>query len=94
VSGFGSEKQRRMLTYFLSQVRETFIYNFHNPELNYQTKDEEDFSRNFARFINEANVIEISEQLELAMRQIAQNANPRVVFFDLALQIIVLLIKK
>ena len=94
VSGFGREKQRRMLTYFLSQVRENFIYNFHNPELNYQTKDEEDFSRNFARFINEANVIEISEQLELAMRQIAQNANPRVVFFDLALQIIVLLIKK
>lgn len=94
VAAMGRERQKRFLDYCQRMIRENFIYNFHNPELNYQTKDEEDFSRNFARFINEANVIEISEQLELAMRQIAQNANPRVVFFDLALQIIVLLIKK
>ena len=94
VSAFGREKQRRMLTYFLSQVRENFMYNFHNAELNYQTKDEEEFSQKFARFINEANVVEISEQMELAMRQIGQNANPRIVFFDLAMQIIVLLIKQ
>lgn len=94
VCAFGREKQRRMLAYFISQVRENFIYNFHNPELNYQTQDEENFSRNFARFINEANVIPISELFDRALRDIGQNANGKIVFFDMALQMIVLLLKK
>jgi DNA polymerase-3 subunit delta' len=94
VSAFGREKQRRMLAYFMRQLRENFMYNFHQPELNYQTREEEEFSSKFARFINEANIIEINEQLEKAMVQIGQNANPKIVFFDLAMQTIVLLIKK
>ena len=94
VCAFGREKQRRMLAYFIGQVRENFIYNFHNPELNYQTQDEENFSRNFARFINEANVIPITELFDRAMRDIGQNANGKIVFFDIALQMIVLLLKK
>ena len=80
-----------MLIYFNRMVRESFVYNFHHAELNYMTQDEENFSKNFARFINEANVIEISEMLALAQRDIAQNANAKIVFFDMALQMIVLL---
>ena len=94
MSGYGREKQRRMLTYFMRLVRENFMYNFRNPELCYMTQEEEDFARNFARFINEANVIEISELMQRAIRDIGQNANPKIVFFDMALNIIVLLLKK
>ena len=94
VAAFGREKQKRMLAYFLQQVRENFIYNFHEAELNYQTRDEEDFSRNFARFINEANVVEISELYQRALRDIGQNANGKVVFFELALQTVILIKKK
>ena len=49
---------------------------------------------NFARFINEANVMEINDVLALAYRDIGQNANGKIVFFDLALKMIVLLIRK
>ena len=94
VSGYGREKQRRMLTYFLRLVRENFMYNFHQPELCYMTQDEENFARNFARFINESNVIGISELMQKAIRDIGQNANPKIVFFDMALNIIVLILKK
>jgi DNA polymerase-3 subunit delta' len=94
MSTMGREKQRRFLEYFLRLVRENFMYNFHNPELCYMTQREEDFARNFARFINEANVIPISELANLAIRDIGQNANAKIVFFDMALQIIVLLIQK
>ena len=94
IAGYGREKQRRMLTYFMVMVRENFIYNFHNPELNYMTAEEEDFSKNFARFINEANVVEIAELMDMARADIGQNANAKIVFFDLALQMIVLLIRK
>ena len=58
------------------------------------TQEEEAFAHNFARFVNEANVVEISELLQRCQRDIAQNANAKIVFFDLALKMIVLLIQK
>jgi len=94
LAGYGREKQKRMLSYFSHMVRENFMYNFHQPELNYMTQEEENFSHNFARFINEANVADISELLQKAQRDIGQNANAKIVFFDLALNMIVLLLRK
>lgn len=94
VAGYGRERQRRMLTYFMQMIRENFMYNFQQPEINYLTQEEENFTRNFSRYVNETNVIEINELMALAQRDIGQNANAKVVFFDLALQMIVLLIKK
>lgn len=93
VASYGREKQKRMLAYFLHLVRENFIYNFRNPALNYMTAEEEAFARNFARFINEANVIEISGLFDRAIRDIGQNANAKIVFFDLATHVIVALVK-
>lgn len=93
-AALGREKQRRMLAYFMRLVRENFMYNFHNPQLCYMTRDEENFARNFAPYINEANVIEMSELLNRAMRDIGQNANAKIVLFDMATHIIVSLIRK
>ena len=94
VSTFGREKQKRMLDYFMHMLRESFMYNFRQTELNYMTQEEENFAKNFARFINEANIIDISNLFEESKRFISQNANPKIVFFDMALKIIVLLIRK
>ena len=94
VAGYGREKQNRMLTYFIHLIRENFMYNFHNPELNYMTLEEENFSKNFARFINEANVVELTEVFDRAIRDIGQNANAKIVFFDIALKTIMLLLQK
>jgi DNA polymerase-3 subunit delta' len=55
---------------------------------------EEEFAKNFARFINEANILPITELVDRAIRDIGQNANAKIVFFDMALQMIVLLIQK
>ena len=94
VSGYGREKQRRMLTYFLRLIRENFMYNFHIEELCYMTQEEENFAKKFSRFINEANVIELTELMQKAIRDIGQNAASKIVFFDMALNVIVLLLKK
>jgi len=91
VAAFGREKQKRMLEYFGRMTRENFMYNFHIPDLNYMTKEEETFASRFSPFINEANVVEISELFGKARRDVAQNANGKIVFFDLTLQIILLL---
>ena len=94
MGAMGREKQKRFLEYFLRLVRENFMYNFQNAELCYMTQREEEFARNFARFINEANILSISDLANLAIRDIGQNANAKIVFFDMALQMIVLLIQK
>ena len=94
MAGFGREKQKRWLTYFLKMIRENFMYNFQQEELVYMTEKEEGFARNFARFVNEANILPISDLANRAVRDIGQNANARIVFFDFALQMIVLLIQK
>lgn len=91
VYDYGREKQKRLLTYFLRMVRESFMYNFHNRDLIYMTEDEERFATRFARFINEANVLGFQQLFSRAIRDISQNANARMVFFDVAMQVIVLL---
>lgn len=94
VAAFGREKQRRLIAYMLHMIRENFVYNFGEADLNYMTTEEEQFSKNFARFINEANIIDITGLLDRAYRDIGQNANAKIVFFDMALKMIVLLIRK
>ena len=91
VASWGREKQKGFLDYAQRMVRENFIYNFHRPELNYMNSEESNFALKFSRFINERNVIGIAEELEHAQRDITQNANARLVFFDFALKIIVLI---
>lgn len=94
VAAFGREKQKRLLAYFSRMTREYFMYNFHSPELCYMTADEEAFAKKFSPFVNEANVIDMYELITKAQRDIGQNANSKMVFFDLALQIIIQLNKK
>ena len=80
-----------MLDYWQRLLRENFIYNFHRPELTYQTKEEQSFSTRFAPFINEKNVMGMMDELSDAGRDIAQNVSARMVFFDLALKTIIYL---
>ena len=91
VSELGRERQKRMLEYFQRQLRENYIYNFHQPKINFLGREEENFSTRFAPFINERNVVGIMNELSDAARDIAQNVSARMVFFDLALKMIILL---
>lgn len=93
VAQWGRERQKNFLEYAQRLIRENFVYNFRRPELNYLTRQESDFATRFARFVNERNVIGIMDELALAQRDIEQNVNPRMVFFDFALKMIVLLIQ-
>ena len=90
---WGREKQKSFLEYCQRLIRENFMYNFHRPELNGMNSREAEFAVRFARFVNERNVIGIMDELSLAQRDIEANVNPRMVFFDLTLKMIVLLIQ-
>ncbi|MDD6211226.1 MAG: DNA polymerase III subunit delta' [Bacteroidales bacterium] len=89
----GREKQKSFLTYCQNYIRENYIYNLHTPDLNFMTKGEENFSVAFSKFVNEKNIELFMEEFEKAERDISQNVNAKMVFFDLSLKIAVLLKK-
>ena len=91
VASLGRERQKKFLSYCQHMIRENFMYNFHQSKLNYMSEAESDFAVKFAPFINENNVIGIMNELSLCERDIAQNANPKIVFFDFSLKMIVLI---
>lgn len=91
MSSLGREKQKAYLQYSQQQIRENYIMNFALPEINYFNNEEQTFASRFHKFVNEKNVEGIVEQLSLAEKDIAQNVNPKMVFFDLSLKLIMLL---
>ena len=64
--------------------------NLHQPSLNYLNPEEAAFSGKFFSFINHRNIEDFMEAYQLAERHIEANVNARMVFFDLALQSIML----
>lgn len=90
-SSVGRERQKKFLIYAQRLVRENFVLNMHQAELNYMTSYEADFSGRFSPFINERNVEDIMAEFALAEKHIEQNVNAKMVFFDLVLKIIMLL---
>ena len=91
IAGGGREWQKRFLAYCQRMIRENFICNFHNPDLNYMTEQERQFSVKFAPFVNENNIIGLMEVLSDAQRDIEQNVNSKMVFFDMSLKTIMLM---
>ena len=89
-SKVGREKQKAFLQYAQRQIRENYIYNFHCADMNYQTEAESQFSSKFSPFIHDSNVEKMMNELGKAEQQIAQNGNAKIIFFDLCLQMIVL----
>ena len=91
VAAMGREKQKNMLDYCQQMIRENFIFNLKQKDLTYLTIDEENFAKRFSPFVNEKNVIGIMNELSQAQRDIEQNVNAKMVFFDFSLKMIVLL---
>ncbi|MDY6259159.1 MAG: DNA polymerase III subunit delta [Bacteroidales bacterium] len=91
VADYKREKTRRFLTYCARMVRENFIYNLHVRELNYETREEEQFSTRFAPYINEDNVERMLYEFGRAEKDIRMNGNAKIVLFDLAIKTTILI---
>lgn len=89
----GRERQKNFLAYCQHLIRENFIYRFQSPDINYMNQAEKAFSIRFAPFVNERNIFDLLEVLSDSEKHISQNVNAKMVFFDMALHITVLLKK-
>ena len=93
MASIGRERQKNFLAYCQRLIRENFMYRFQANDMNYMNQDEKTFSAKFAPFINERNVFDFIQELSDSERHISQNGNAKMIFFDLALHITVLLKK-
>jgi DNA polymerase-3 subunit delta' len=81
------EKQKGFLNYSLILLRENFIYNTKLENVVYMTSKELEFSKNFARFVNNKNINDLVNVFEEAHFHIERNANAKIVFIDSAFKI-------
>lgn len=91
VAAMGRERQKSFLGYCQRMVRENFVYNLHCSQMTYLNQQEQNFATRFAPFINERNVMGMMDELSEAQIHIEQNVSAKMVFFDFALKMIVLL---
>lgn len=84
----GRDKQKSFFHAALRLIREYFVFNMKQMQMVYLNHDEIEWGKRFAPFINERNIIPISEEFELAIKHISMNGNPRIIFLDTALRIV------
>ena len=89
VAALGRERQKGMLEYCQRMIRENFIMNFGRNEMLYLSPEERNFSVNFSPFVNENNIFGIIEEISDAQKHVEQNVNAKMIFFDMALRMIV-----
>ena len=72
-------------------IRESLLVNTFNERLLKIQEEEVIFVRNFAPFIHGENSVSIFEKIEKAIKNIERNANPKILFYELSLQMMRLL---
>ncbi|MDC0249407.1 DNA polymerase III subunit delta' [Flavobacteriales bacterium] len=86
ISRKGRKQQKLFLSYAIKMVRECIIYNFASNSLLKTNKTELTFLTKFSPFIHEKNSVLITEKLEESIKASNRNANAKVLFFELSLQ--------
>ena len=88
ISSNGRKQQNLFLSYAIRMVRECLIYNFASNTLLKTNKNEFAFLTKFSPFIHEENSVMITEKLEESIKAINRNANAKILFFELSLQMV------
>ena len=91
ISTSGRKQQIAFLSYAIKIIRECLIFNYTKRKLLNTNQAEFVFISRFAAFVHEKNSVNIVEKLEETIKSINRNANAKILFFDLSLQIIRLL---
>jgi len=90
MASLGRERQKNFLDYSQHLIRENFMYRFQSPDMTYMSIKESTFASKFSPFVNERNVYDFMNELNKAKKDISQNVNAKMVFFDLSLKLAVL----
>ena len=94
IKTLGREKQKELLNYGLRIIRNALLFNNNLADIVMLPDDEKKFNANFAPFVNPANLMQIADLFEEAIRHIERNGNAQIVFTDVSFKMVSLLKKK
>ena len=94
IKTLGREKQKELLEYGLRIVGNALLFNNNLASMVMLPDDEKKFNANFAPFVKPANLAQIVELFEEAMRQIERNGYAPLIFTDVSFKMVGLLKKK
>ena len=90
LSKLGRENQKSFLLYAINVMRQVILLKEDAPQLVHIAGDELDFVQKFARHYALNQIEETIIQFEKAHYHIERNANPKILFLDLSLQLVLL----
>jgi DNA polymerase-3 subunit delta' len=95
IATLGREKQKLFIDFCVEMFRQALLTNYQAKALVYYLPDDNGFKlENFAPFVNGNNIIDIFEKLNDARYHIERNANAKIIFSDLSIQLTRLIHKK
>jgi DNA polymerase-3 subunit delta' len=87
VAALSREQQRAMLRHAARLLRESYMLHAGLGSISHLWGAEAEFCNKFAPFIGNQNVEFILNEIELAMRQVSQNGNAKIIFTHFALAV-------
>ena len=84
----GRDKQKAFFAFALRLIREYFVLNMKRNNMVYLNRQEKEWGKQFAPFINERNIVAFFNEFELSIKHISMNGNPRIIFLDTALRMV------
>ncbi|WP_299393693.1 DNA polymerase III subunit delta' [uncultured Gelidibacter sp.] len=91
----GRETQKQFLQFCLDFFRQALLMNYNADALVFMEPKTKNFKlENFAPFIHEGNIMDISNELEDAIYHIERNGNSKIILTDLSIKLTRLLHKK
>ena len=88
IAALGRETQKRFLNYCIDFFRQALLLNYNADKLVYlQPKIDKFELKNFAPYVNGANIPLIFEELSLAIHHIERNGNAKIILTDLSIKL-------
>lgn len=95
ISKTGRETQKQFLLFCLDFFRQALLLNYNAKDIVYLEPKTDSFKlENFAPFIHNDNILEISDELQDAIYHIERNGNSKIILTDLSIKLTRLLHKK
>lgn len=91
IAKLGRENQKSFLLYVINMMRETILLKEGLNKLVYLPELEETFAERFSSRFGYAQIEAVIAELEKASYHIERNANPKILFLDVSLQIVLFL---
>lgn len=95
VAKTGRETQKQFLQFCLDFFRQALLMNYNADQLVFMEPKTKNFKlENFAPFVHEGNIMDISQELQDAIYHIERNGNSKIILTDLSIKLTRLLHKK